>query len=101
MDATNPDDSTVRFTRRYFDADFVDADGRAVTPAHERAHTIFRANGYPGTGDNPFCVAPHLGDPNVANSEQALANAYCCEWLIYALQPTYNPLRHRGPECGT
>jgi hypothetical protein len=101
VDAANPSDPTVRFTRKYFDAQIVDADGRAVTLAHERAHTIFRANGHPGTGDNPFCVAPHLGDPNVATFDQAINNAYCYEWLIYALQPDYNPGRHRGPECGT
>jgi hypothetical protein len=72
-----------------------------VTLAHERAHTIFRANGHPGTGDNPFCVAPHLGDPNVADERDALANPYCFEWLIDSLQPDYNSARFRGAECGT
>jgi hypothetical protein len=101
VDATNPSDGTVRFKLRYFDPDDVDADSRAVTLAHERAHTLLRANGHPGTGDQPFCVAPHLGDPNVTTSEQALANPYCYEWLIYSMQPDYNPGKHRGPECGT
>ncbi len=101
VDATNPDDPTVRFTRRYFNTDDVDADSRAVTLAHERAHTIFRANGHPGTGDQPFCVAPHMGDPNVERFDQAIMNAYCYEWLIDATQVDYNPTKFRGVECGT
>jgi hypothetical protein len=101
VDASDPTDPTVRFKLRYFDPDDVDADARAVTLAHERAHTLLRANGHPGTGDQPFCVAPHLGDPNVTTSEQALANPYCYEWLIYSMQPDYNAGKHRGPECGT
>jgi peptidoglycan hydrolase-like protein with peptidoglycan-binding domain len=102
VDATNPADSTVRITRKYFDVLVVPTtDDRAVTLVHERAHTIFRANGHPGTGDNPFCVAPHLGDPNVQRADQALANPYCYEWLIDSLQPDYNAGRFRGPECGT
>lgn len=101
VDASNFSDKTVRFKLRYFDATEVDADGRAVTLAHERAHTLLRDNGHPGTGDQPFCVAPHLGDPNVTTSDQALANPYCYEWLIYSMQPDYNPGKHRGPECGT
>jgi len=100
VDATNPSDETVRFKLRYFDPDDVDADSRAVTLAHERAHTLLRANGHPGTGDQPFCVAPHLGDPNVTTSDQALANPYCYEWLIYSMQPDYNPGKHLGG-CGT
>jgi hypothetical protein len=75
--------------------------GRAVTPAHERAHTALRANAHPDTGDQPFCVAPHLGDPNVTTSNQALANPYGYEWSVYSMQPNYNPGKHRGPECGT
>jgi hypothetical protein len=94
-------DKTVHFTRRYFNVDEVDGDSRAVTLAHERAHTLLRIDGHPGTGNNPFCVAPHLGSPDVKTPEQALANAYCYEWLIYALQPEYNPARHAGIECGT
>ena len=102
VDATNPADSTVRITRRYFDGLVMPTtDDRAVTLAHERAHTIFRASGHPGTGDNPFCVAPHLGDPSVQRADQALANPYCYEWLIDSLQPNYNAARFRGPECGT
>jgi hypothetical protein len=101
VDASNPSDTTVRFKLRYFDTADVDVDGRAVTLAHERAHTLLRANEHPGTGDQPFCVAPHLGDPNVTTSDQALANPYCYEWLIYSMQPDYNPGKHRGPECGT
>jgi hypothetical protein len=100
VDATNPSDETVRFKLRYFDPDDMDADSRAVTLAHERAHTLLRANGHPGTGDQPFCVAPHLGDPNVTTSDQALANPYCYEWLIYSMQPDYNPGKHLGG-CGT
>ncbi len=102
VDATNPDDPMVRITARYFDTLVMPtADDRAVTLAHERAHTVFRANGHPGTGDNPFCVAPHLGDPNVTRTEQAIANPYCFEWLIDSLQLNYNSARFRGPECGT
>jgi hypothetical protein len=94
-------DKTVHFTRRYFNVDEVDDDSRAVTLAHERAHTLLRIDGHPGTGDSPFCVAPHLGDPNVRTPQEALANAYCYEWLIYALQRDYNPGKHAGIECGT
>ena len=102
VDASNPFDSTVRITRRYFDVIIVPTmDNRAVTLAHERAHTVLLANGHPGTGDQPFCVAPHMGDPNVHNADQALANPYCYEWLIYSLQPDYDPGRFKGPECGT
>lgn len=100
VDATTPTDATVRFTRLYFDPQIVDGDGRAVTLAHERGHTIFKARNHPGTGDNPFCVAPHLGDPNVTSFNQAIANPYCYEWLIYAMQSDYNAAKHRGPECG-
>jgi len=102
VDAQRPNDPTVRITKRYFDASIMPSrDDRAVTLAHERAHTIFRAGGHPGTGDNPFCVAPHEGDPNVQRAEQALANPYCYEWLMRALQPDYNGAAFRGPECGT
>jgi peptidoglycan hydrolase-like protein with peptidoglycan-binding domain len=83
-------DATMHFRPLYFDPSF-SADHRAVTLAHERAHTIFHAQGHPGTGDNPFCVAPHLGDPNVQDGGQALSNPYCYEWLILALQPNYTP----------
>jgi hypothetical protein len=101
VDASNPADPTMRFTRRYFDPSVLNADDRAVTIAHERAHTIFRANGHPGTGDNPFCVAPHLGDPNVQTTDDALANPYCYEWLIDCLQPTYDADHFADPAaCG-
>ncbi len=83
-------DPTMHFRPLYFDRTFT-LDHRAVTLAHERAHTIFHAKGHPGTGDNPFCVAPHSGDPNVKDSAQALTNPYCYEWLISALQPNYSP----------
>lgn len=97
VDARNPADTTVRITRRYFDATIVPTqDDRAVTLAHERAHTVLRLNGHPGTGDNPFNVTPHLGDPNVKTADQALANPYCYEWLTDALQPNYDPARFRG-----
>jgi hypothetical protein len=86
----NFSNTTMHVRPLYFDPSFT-ADHRAVTLAHERAHTIFHAKGHPGTGDNPFCVAPHLGDPNVTDSGQALTNPYCYEWLILALQPNYTP----------
>lgn len=102
VDASNPADPIMRFTRRYFDPGLLNGDDRAVTIAHERAHTIFRANGHPGTGDNPFCVAPHLGDPNVKSTGEALENPYCYEWLINCLQPTYDPDHYADPAaCGT
>jgi hypothetical protein len=105
VDARNPADPTVRFTRSYF-ADFnggrmLSQDSRAATIAHERAHTIFRANGHPGTGDNPFGVMPHLGDSNVTSFDQAIANAYCYEWLTVALQPDYQACRFSDAGCGT
>lgn len=97
VDARNTQDTTVRFTRFYFDPTVVPTqDDRAVTLAHERAHTVLRLNGHPGTGDNPFNVTPHLGDPNVKTADQALANPYCYEWLTDALQPNYDPARFRG-----
>jgi len=84
-------------TELYFDPTVVPTqDDRAVTLAHERAHTVLRLNGHPGTGDNPFNVTPHLGDPNVKTADQALANPYCYEWLTDALQPNYDPARFRG-----
>lgn len=102
VDARNPKDETVRFTRHYFDEQIMPTqDDRAVTVAHERCHTIFRANGHPGTGDNPFCVTPHLGDPNVTSSEEALMNPYCYEWFIVAMQPAYLPRQNRNNGCGT
>jgi hypothetical protein len=105
VDARNPSDPTVRFTRSYF-SEFegqrtLSQDSRAVTVAHERAHTIFRANGHPGTGDNPFGVIPHLGDRNVTSFDQAIANAYCYEWLTDAMQPDYQPCRFSDAGCGT
>src|SRR5205085_5164630 len=49
VDAQNADDPTVRITSRHFDAVIVPTrDDRAVTRAHERAHTGFSANGDPG-----------------------------------------------------
>jgi hypothetical protein len=102
VDANRPTDTTVRFTRSYFDAQIIATeDDRAVTIAHERCHTIFRANGHPGTGDNPFCVTPHLGDPNVTTADDALMNPYCYEWLIKALQPSYIARVERHNGCGT
>lgn len=97
VDARNPRDTTVRITRFYFDTAVMPTqDDRAVTLAHERAHTVLLANGHPGTGDNPFNVTPHLGDPNVKTADQALANPYCYEWLTDAVQPNYDPDRFRG-----
>ncbi len=102
VDARNPADTTVRFTHHYFDSQIMPTqDDRAVTIAHERSHTIFRANGHPGTGDNPFCVRPHRGDPNVKTAEQALMNPYCYEWLITSLQPEYIAARQPNNGCGT
>ena len=97
--STDPD-KNVHFTRRYFNDDEVDDDSRAVTLAHERAHTLLRADGHPGTGQSPMCVAPHRGADSVQTSDVALVNAYCYEWLIYALQPNYDSFKHAGIECG-
>jgi hypothetical protein len=72
---------TVRFAPKHF---VLSADERAVAIAHERPHTVLRMPGHPGSGDNPFCVAPHLGAWYVTTSEDALGNAYGYEWLTYA-----------------
>lgn len=88
--AKNFADPTMHIRPLFFDPTFT-VDHRGATFAHERAHTVFHASGHPGTGDNPFCVAPHLGDPNVTDSGQALANPYCYEWFIVAVQPNYSP----------
>jgi hypothetical protein len=80
-------DPTVHFAPKYFC--FMSAEQRALTLIHERAHTVFRTEGHPGTGD--IVAIPHEGAD--ITHEQAMMNPYCYEWLAHALQPTYDPTK--------
>ncbi|GAG60399.1 unnamed protein product, partial [marine sediment metagenome] len=83
-------DETVHVvTPRYF---ALNEDRRAVTLVHERAHTVLRAAGHPGTGDVPACIEPHKGFPGLTYDE-AVKNAWCYEWLTASLQSNYTPGR--------
>jgi hypothetical protein len=89
-------DPTVHIQENYFALS--DAD-RAVTLIHERAHTVLRAPGHPGTGDVLFCVVPEDG-PSGITFAHAIRNPYCYELLTLALQPDYNGDRYRAnPMC--
>jgi hypothetical protein len=46
-----------------------------------------------GVGEVEFGVAPD--DLNRFTFQQAIRNAYCYEWLVTALQPTYNAAKAR------
>jgi hypothetical protein len=101
-----PGDSTMHFCPSFFDDAAHPGDKRAVTILHERAHTLIPEPGHPGTEFNTHVtVVPHLGKFDMRVG-QALQNPYCYEWLTQALQATYNPCDHIGPEhglggCGT
>jgi hypothetical protein len=84
---------TMHFSERYFDPVFTpDGKSRALTILHERAHTVLRLAGHPGTNDNGFPDGkPHKGSRLVRDFNTALRNAYCYEWLTESLQPGYNP----------
>ncbi|WP_031498366.1 hypothetical protein [Bryobacter aggregatus] len=82
----NFNDPTVHFTKIYLDLKEID---QACTLIHERAHTVFRAPGHPGTGDSPICIVPHEGKK--LGFDVATRNAYCYEWLALALHPSYDP----------
>lgn len=86
---TSPDfsDTTVNFSLRYLD---LSPEDQAVTLVHERAHTLLRISGHPGTGDSPVCIVPHEGKKGLG-FDQAIRNAYCYEWLATSLDSTYNP----------
>lgn len=92
------DDPMVHVHQNYFT---LHQDDRAVTLIHERAHTLLKISGHPGTGDVLFCVVPHLGVQfPVITYDDAIHNAYCYELLSLALQPDYNPGRFRNnPMC--
>jgi Putative peptidoglycan binding domain len=102
-------DETMHFSPRYFRLDpepfapttraVMDDEARAATIIHERAHTVLRLSGHPGTMDSPIGVKPHLGSqfPPITH-DQAMANAYCYEWLAIALKPGYNPSKYPGPD---
>lgn len=57
---------------------------------HERSHSILNTKhaGMAPGGEIAFGVAPD--DPNRFTFDQAIDNAWCYEWLVTALQPTYN-----------
>ena len=91
-------DETMHVQANYFD---LQPDDRAVSIIHERAHTVLKLNGHPGSGDAPVCVVPHEGItfPAIAYRD-AIRNAYCYEYLSLSLQPTYSPSRFRdNPLC--
>jgi hypothetical protein len=96
----NFNDATVNFAPRYLDLTAVD---QAVTLVHERAHTVLRINGHPGTGDSPICIVPHEGKKGLG-FDDAIRNAYCYEWMAISLHPLYNPMPYRdacGPVIGS
>lgn len=84
-------DETVNFSPMYFDS--LTALDQAVTLVHERAHTVLKISGHPGTGDSPVCIVPHEGKK--IGFDVAIRNAYCYEWLALALHPQYNPTPYR------
>ncbi|NOT57256.1 MAG: peptidoglycan-binding protein [Deltaproteobacteria bacterium] len=91
-------DPTVHVHTNYFN---LHEDDRAVTLIHERAHTLLKAPGHPGTGDVLICVVPHEGVqfPKISHRD-AMHNAFCYELLTLALQPNYNAGRFRNnPMC--
>jgi hypothetical protein len=63
---------------------------------HERAHTVLAIghDGMAGAGEVDFGVAPD--DPNRFTFQQAIRNAYCYEWLVTALQPSYDAEKARS-----
>ncbi len=81
-------DTAVNFSPRYLGLSKPD---QAVTLVNERAHTVLRINGHPGTGDSPVCIVPHEGKKGLGFDE-AIRNAYCYEWLAISLHPQYNPI---------
>jgi hypothetical protein len=83
----NFSDTTVNFSPQYLDLKPAD---QAVTLVHERAHTLLRISGHPGTGDSPVCILPHQGVKGLG-FDQAIRNAYCYEWLATSLDASYNP----------
>lgn len=87
-------DETMHFTPRYFTDPALDALQRAITIIHERAHTVLKLSGHPGTGDSPIGIIPHQGAP--ITQDQAMHNAYCYEWLAESFQKDYDPSKFGG-----
>jgi hypothetical protein len=86
-------DPTMHISHRYFDPQFVpNGDDRSLTFIHERAHTVLKLAGHPGTGDNGFPDGkPHNGSHLIRDFDTARRNAYAYEWLITCFQSSYNP----------
>jgi len=84
--SNNFGDPTVNFSPMYFDK--LSSLEQAVTLVHERAHTILKISGHPGTGDSPVCIVPHEGKK--LGFAVASRNAYCYEWLAISLHPQYD-----------
>jgi len=84
---------TMHFSWRYFDPLFnPDGKSRSLTIIHERAHTVLRLAGHPGTGDSGSPDGkPHNGSFRVRDFQTASRNPYCYEWLTESLQFDYNP----------
>ena len=62
---------------------------QAVTLIHERAHTILRIPGRPGTGEGPVCIVPNEGKK--LSFDVASLSAYCYEWLATSMHSNYDP----------
>lgn len=103
-------DATVNFARRvkvgslddpgYFEERNVTS--RVLTLIHERAHTVLKLPGHPGTPLGRNCVVPHEGfrppqNPRLTK-QQAMTNVYCYELLVESLQPGYNPAPFRAAQ---
>jgi hypothetical protein len=84
---------TMHISHNYFDPVFVpDGDDRSLTVIHERAHTILKLVGHPGTGDSGFPDGkPHKGSHLIKTFDVAQKNAYAYEWLIECFQSKYDP----------
>jgi hypothetical protein len=84
---------TMHISHHYFNPVFVpNGDDRSRTIIHERAHTILRLAGHPGTGDSGFPDGkPHNGSKLIKSFDIAQRNAYAYEWLIECFQSSYNP----------
>jgi hypothetical protein len=74
------DDPNVHISPNHF---YMDRENLVLTLVHERAHTVLRLNGHPG--GIHIINDPADGVPTMTRDD-ALANAYCYEWLTAALQ---------------
>lgn len=85
VDANDPT-GTMHFSPGYFRSK---PDVRVSKIIHERSHTVLKIEhaGMRGGGEATFGVAPD--EDNGFTYAQAIANAYCYEWLSLSIQPGY------------